>query len=191
MFGGVQEQRFAQPDRAANKCSRKRASAFSISVGYSCQPSCEVGLMDTGYRGGDQRSSPQARVAFWRGFGYLPGRKRGAEGGAAVMSRNERPKRQAEEHADAATKFRLTASACTALAPRSTSRFPYLQSTSHMTIVSQKGASKPSVRTPQLVRVETSPDRKADNALPLSCVHNKAVAESYQRAGKKRCEICS
>lgn len=50
-----------------------------------------------------------------------------------------------------------------------------------MTIVSQKGASKPSVRTPQLVRVETSPDRKADNALPLSCGHNTPVADSHQR----------
>lgn len=45
-----------------------------------------------------------------------------------------------------------------------------------MTIVSQKGASKPSVRTPQLVRVETSPDRKADNALLLSCVHSTETA---------------
>lgn len=46
--------------------------------------------------------------------------------------------------------------------------------TPHMTIVSQKGASKPSVRTPQLVRVETSPDWKADNALPLSWGHSTA-----------------
>lgn len=51
----------------------------------------------------------------------------------------------------------------------------FIPKLTHMTIVSQKGASKPSVRTPQLVRVETFPDRKAANARPLSCLRDTAV----------------
>lgn len=53
---------------------------------------------------------------------------------------------------------------------------------SHMTIVSQNGASNPSVRTPQLVRVETSPDRNADSARLRSCVIMRQKEASAQRA---------
>lgn len=44
-----------------------------------------------------------------------------------------------------------------------------VESAAHITTVSQNGASKPSVRTPQFVSVDTSPERNADKVFHRSC----------------------
>ena len=58
---------------------------------------------------------------------------------------------------------------------------------SHMTMVSQNGASNPSVNTPQLVRVDTSPERKASKTRARFCgcqvTKHTAAAEAVSAKG--------